>query len=89
MCTRYEVVEFVARGIARQAPYSRLVADTIGERPTADPAVVTCVAAVVDRDYDYTRYLRQDWQGYQEYNVRRLVNAYEVSLGPRLSPVVQ
>ena len=84
MCARDEVVAFVSRAISRRAPYDTLVSDAIGERPTDDPAVVACTGAVVKRDYDYTRYWQQAWQGYQQYTVRKLNNAYEVTLGPWL-----
>ena len=87
MCAREEVVQFVSRDLQRHEPYSELLPRSIGERPTADPAVVLCTATVVKKDYDYTRYWSQAWTGYQEYSVRNLNYAYEVDMRSRVLPV--
>jgi hypothetical protein len=87
MCAREEVVQFVVKDLQRHEPYSELLPQSIGEQPTADPAVVFCTATVVKKDYDYTRYWSQAWQGYQEYSVRNMNAIYEVTMRPRVLPV--
>ena len=86
MCAREEVVQFVVKDLQRHEPYSELLPHSIGERPTADPAVVLCTATVVKKDYDYVRYWSQAWEGYQEYSVRNMNEIYEVSMRPRVLP---
>ena len=89
MCARDVVVRYVTLQIANQAPYDELMPGSIGEQPTADPAVVRCVATVVNRNYDYVRYWSQSWQGYQEYTVRKMTNAYRVEMGQRIGSAVR
>ena len=84
ICARAEVVRFVSREIRRHAPYTVLLTETIGERPSPDPMVVLCAVTMVRKDYDYRRYWSQSWAENQEYTVRRLDHGYEVSLRDRI-----
>jgi hypothetical protein len=80
ICTREDVVDYVAREIHRRAPYAVMRRETIGERPGREPAIVQCAVTVVQRDFDYVKYRTETWAEYQGYTVRWLNPGYEVTV---------
>ena len=80
ICTRTEVVDFVSNIIRQRSPYAEMQTETIGERPSNNPAIVECSVVVVQRDFDYVKYRTQTWTEYQAYSVRKLTPGYVVTM---------
>ena len=80
ICTRTEIIEFVAQEIHRRSPYAVMQVKTIGEQPGRSPSNVQCAVSVVQRDFDYVKYRTQTWTETQAFSVRWLDPGYEVTL---------